>query len=460
MSTFSKDTYVKRREDLRAKMGSGKLLLLGNNESSMNYKDNCYHFVQDSTFLYYFGIDQPHLAALIDADNDEDVIFGNELSIDDIIWTGPLPTLRARAARVGASDVKPAADVSNHVDSKTLILPPYRAEHQIQLASILRCELSELDSKVSLDVLKIIADQRSLKTQEEINEMHKACTISGEAHRALMTNARPGMHEHHLVGIFEKVGKFYDVSTAYPTICSINGQVLHNHHHHNELKDGRLLLVDAGLYSPGRYAGDLTRTFPVSKTFSSKQKEVYNVVFESFMHAIEIAKPGMQFRELHLKTAEKITQGMIDLGLMKGNAEDAVADGAHTLFFPHGLGHFIGLDVHDLENFGEEHIGYLPELQKSKEFGLKSLRLGKSMKEGNAVTIEPGVYFIPELMDKKKADGLHKDFINYDKVDEYRDFGGVRLEDNFVMRKDGFEKLGEYLARSVDEIEALRAKAF
>jgi len=458
--TFSTDTYRERRAQLRQKMGGGKLLLLGNEESSMNYKDNCYHFVQDSTFLYYFGIDQPGLSAIIDADSNEDIIFGNELSIDDIIWTGPLPTLRARAARVGASDVKSPNELSKSLSNSTLILPPYRPEHSIKMTKMFGCGLDELDSKVSLDLLKIISEQRTLKTEEEIEQMHEACTISGEAHRTVMRSARAGMNEHHLVGIFQKLGKFYDAETAYPIICTVNGQVLHNHHHHNELKKGDLLLIDAGLYSSGRYAGDLTRTFPVDKTFTSRQKDIYQVVYDGFIHAIDIAKPGMLFRDLHLRTAAKMTEGLIDLGLMKGDPEEAVANGAHTLFFPHGLGHLIGLDVHDMENFGEEHIGYLPELQKSKEFGLKSLRLGKALQENYTVTIEPGIYFIPELMDKKKADGLHMDFINYDKVDQYRDFSGIRLEDNFVMRKEGFDKLGKHLARSIEGIEELRAEAY
>ncbi len=460
MIAFNSETYKIRRTLLRKNMGSGKLLLLGNEESSMNYRDNCYRFVQDSTFLYYFGINQPGLFGLIDADSGTDIIFGNELSIEDIIWTGQLPTLRGRAESVGVNKVVAPSLIDQYVNNSTLYLPPYRPEHEIKLSNLLNKELQDLNAGVSLDVLLHISNQRTIKSEEEILEMHQACNISGEAHRALMKSASTEMYEHHLVGIFEKIGMNHDVHTAYPTICTINGQVLHNHHYNNKLASGKLVLVDGGLHSKGGYAGDLTRTFPVDSKFTSKQKDIYNIVLEGFMHAVKIAKPGMLFRDLHLQTAVRMTEGLIGLGLMKGNAEDAVADGAHTLFFPHGLGHLIGLDVHDLENFGEEHIGYLPDLKKSKEFGLKSLRLGKSLQEGYTVTVEPGLYFIPELMVKKQADGLHKDFINYDKVEEYSDFGGVRIEDDFVMRKEKFEKLGEYLERTVDEIEELRAEAF
>ena len=460
MIPFSTDTYKIRRQYLRQRMGSGKLFLMGNEESSMNYKDNCYRFVQDSTFLYYFGINQPGLYAMIDAEGGEDIIFGNELSIDDIIWTGPLPTLKERAESVGVLKVRPPHEIKNQIDKSTLFLPPYRPEHRFKINEIFDVPFEQIDEKISLDLLLMISEQRSIKSEEEINQMHEACTFSGEAHKALMRSATSEMYEHQLVGIFEKVGMDRNVHTGYPTICSINGQVLHNHHYHNKLKKGRLVLVDGGLNSSGGYAGDLTRTFPVDVAFTSRQKDIYNVVYEGFMHAVDIGKPGMLFRDLHLQTAVRLTEGMIALGIMKGNAEDAVADGAHTLFFPHGLGHLIGLDVHDLENFGEEHIGYLPDLQKSKEFGLKSLRLGKAMKEGYTVTIEPGIYFIPELMAKKKADGLHSDFINYEKVAQYSDFGGIRLEDNFVMRSSGFEKLGNYLARSIEEIEEHRRQAY
>ncbi|MEE9373952.1 MAG: aminopeptidase P family protein [Saprospiraceae bacterium] len=459
MMTFNSDTYKRRRDILRQKMGTGQLLILGNDESSMNYKDNCYRFVQDSTFIYYFGINQPGLSAIINA-NGDDVVFGHELSIDDIIWTGPLPTLKERAERVGVRTVKKPDELSSSIGKKTFFLPPYRPEHQIKLSRLINKPIEQLEALISLDLLLTISAQRSIKTEEEIDQMHEACTFSGEAHRALMTSAHPGMREHHLVGIFENIGMDHNVHTSYPTICTINGQTLHNHYYNNELADGKLVLVDGGLHSKGGYAGDLTRTFPVSKSFTTKQKDIYNVVYEGFIHAINIARPEMLFRDLHLRTAVKLAEGLISLGLMKGNAEEAVADGAHTLFFPHGLGHLIGLDVHDLENFGEEHIGYFPDLKKSKEFGLKSLRLGKAMQKGYTVTIEPGIYFIPELMNKKEAEGLHKEFINYDKVYEYQDFGGIRLEDNFVMREYGFEKLGEYLARTVDEVEELRAEAY
>ena len=459
MHLFDTEIYKKRRDQLKRNIGKGKILFLGNDNSSINYKDNYYNFRQDSTFLYYFGLSESRLSATIDIDKNEEIIFGNELTIDDIIWIGPLPTLAEMAKKVGIDETKATDKLGEYIDTSFLYLPPYRPEHQIKLSRLFSKSIEDIHKDFSADLIMTISDQRVVKSHQEIQEMHKACSYSAEMHLALMRSAKAGMKEHELVGIIEKVGMDHNVFLSYTPICTINGQTLHNHYYGNTLSEGDMVLVDAGLDSPMYYAGDLTRTFPVSKKFTSVQKDMYDVVYQAFMHAVEAAKPGMLFKDLHLSTSAKLAEGLKEIGLIKGNPQDAVIDGAHTMFFQCGLGHLIGLDVHDMENFGEEYIGYTVDLKKSDEFGLKSLRLGKALQEGYTVTIEPGLYLIPELMDKKKAEGLHRDFINYDLLEKFRDFGGIRLEDNFVIRKDGAELLGMPLARTSSEIEEIRYEA-
>lgn len=428
----------------------------GNDNSPMNYKDNYYHFRQDSTFLYYFGLNQPGLSALIDLDSGKEIIFGDELTIADIIWAGPLPTLKEMADKVGIQHVEPVKNIPKFLKKETLYLPPYRHEHTAKIAHYFSKDLDSANLEYSVELIAVISDQRIVKSKEEISEMHLACTYSAEMHLALLKGARPGMKEHELVAIAEKVGMDHNVRPSYTPICTVNGQTLHNHYYGNIIEEGQMVLVDAGLDSPRYYAGDLTRTFPVSKSFTPVQKDMYEVVYQAFMHAVEQAQPGVLFRDLHLSTSKVLLEGLKSMGLVKGDPQDAVDDGAHTAFFQCGLGHLIGLDVHDMENFGEEYIGYSADLKKSNVFGLKSLRLGKLLQKDYTVTIEPGLYFIPQLFDKKRSEGLHKDFIKYDTLEKFKNFGGIRLEDNFVIRDEGAELLGTPLARTSTEIEELR----
>jgi Xaa-Pro aminopeptidase len=230
---------------------------------------------------------------------------------------------------------------------------------------------------------------------------------------------------------------------------------LHNHYHGNILQEGQLVLGDFGAQNGMCYAGDITRTCPVSPTFTEVQKSIYEIVLKAEVDSIKACKAGVKYKDIHLDAAKIIASGLKEMGLMKGNVEEAVAQGAHALFFPHGLGHHIGLDVHDMEDLGEQHIGYDAETQRSDQFGTKYLRLGKRLETGNVITVEPGIYFIPELIDKWKGDGMHTDYINYDALNAFRDFGGIRIEDNILINETNSTILGDPIPKTVTEIESL-----
>ena len=454
MNTFSRETYVARRNALKKKLGKGRVLLLGNDESSMNYKDNWYHFRQDSTFLYYFGLDQPGLAAIIDIDSDEEIIFGDELTIEDIIWTGRLPKLSDLAESVGVSKTVPSSKLIKYSSGDLLYLPPYRAEHSVKIGAMLGMKPRKVDKRYSNKLIRAITQQRLYKSEEEVDQMNQAVIISNRMHLEVMKHTRPGLKEHELVAVAAKVAYDHNVHFAYPPILTKHGEVLHNHYHGNTLEFGDLVLFDGGTESTMRYAGDITRTFPVNGKFDSRQRALYDIVYKSFKEAVDALKPGIRFLDIHLLAAKEIVDGLKEMGIMKGNSDDAVHTGAHTMFFQCGLGHLIGLDVHDMENFGEENIGYTNELKKSTKFGLKSLRLGRELEKGFAVTVEPGIYIVPELIDLRRSQNKYKDFINYDELEKYRDFGGIRLEDNFVITHSGSKLLGIEMPQTAEEIEA------
>lgn len=459
---FPKATYRQRREVLRQQIGSGLILLMGNEESSMNYKDNTYAFRQDSTFLYYFGLDVAGLVAVIDADSGEELIFGNELTIDDIIWTGTLPTVREMAAEVGVPNTKPYANIDAYV-KKTLdagrtvhILKPYRPENRIKLAEWLAVPVNEVEYKVSLPLIKAVVAQRSHKEAAEVAEIEKAVSISVDMHLAAIQHTRPGMKEYEVAAKVEEVALAHNGRLAYPTILTVHGEVLHNHYHGNTIEEGHMVLVDAGAENDMHYAGDLTRTFPAGRKFTSRQAEVYNAVLASMDHAISLLRPGITYMEIHRQANVKLLEGLKAIGLVKGNPEEAVAAGAHTMFFQCGLGHMMGMDVHDMEDLGEQYLGYTDTLVKRTDFGWKSLRLGRELQEGFVLTVEPGVYIIPELIDRWAAEKKLDAFINYELLDKYRDFGGIRIEDNFLITANGHQLLGKYLPKTLKEIEELR----
>lgn len=459
---FDISTYTTRRKELIAQMESGLVLLLGNEESPMNYTDNIYPFRQDSTFLYYVGIDHPHLAVLLDVEEEKVTLFGDDPTIDEVVWMGPQPSLAGQAAEVGINQTASYAALADHLkkalekDRPVHYLPPYRHDMQIRLHRWLDRSLEEVQTKASLPLIKAVVAQRSLKSEAELQEMEKAIAISGAMHEAAMKAARPGIREAHLAGIVEGIAVAAGGHLAYPIIMTINGQTLHNHSHDNELAAGRLVLGDFGAETSMHYAGDITRTFPVDSKFSGRQREIYQIVLDAQLAALAYLKPGHRFLDAHLLAARTITDGLKGLGLMKGDTEEAVQQGAHALFFPHGLGHMIGLDVHDMENLGEEYVGYSENVSRSEQFGLRSLRFAKAMQAGHVLTVEPGIYFIPELIHQWKEEGKFKDFINYDKLDDYLDFGGVRIEDNAAITEDGYRLLGPPVPKSIEEVEALR----
>jgi Xaa-Pro aminopeptidase len=459
---FDRQVYIQRRKQLQSKLSNGLVLLLGNEDSSMNYKDNCFPFRQDSTFLYYIGIDQPGLAAIIDLDENKEILFGENASIDDIIWTGPQPLVQELAGSVGigASDnsakLATLLAAARKAQRPIHILPPYRPENKIKLSTWLDTPIAQLPQFISETLIRAVIAQREIKEDREILEMDKAVSISVDMHLAAIQNARPGMKEYELAAQVEAIALANDGRLSYPTILTINGQTLHNHYHGNTIQDGQMVLVDAGAETGMHYAGDLTRTFPAGKQFSTRQRELYTVVLDALDHAVSLLRPGIQYKEVHTQACIKLAEGLTAVGLMKGDATAAVATGAHTMFFQCGLGHMIGMDVHDMEDLGEPLVGYDDQLKKSTEFGWKSLRLGKALKAGFTLTVEPGIYIIPELIDRWKAEQKHTSFINYELLNDYRNFGGIRIEDNFVITDKGSKKLGKSLPKSLEEIEAMR----
>ncbi len=461
---FSKETYTARREVLRQSVSSGVILLLGNEEAGMNYRDNWYHFRQDSSFLYYIGLNQASLAAIIDIDENTTTVYGDELTVDDIVWTGPLPSIAAQASDAGIShtaahnEVIKALQTAQQKGRDIHFLPPYRDEHTVKLHHWLGLTVAEVADKASLPLIKAIVAQREIKTAEELVELDKAVDITSDMHLAAMKATKAGMMEYEVSGVVNSTALLNGAELSFPIILTTNGQTLHNHYHGNVIEEGRLLLCDSGAQTSNHYAGDMTRTFPVNGTFSQKQKEVYSVLLQSHEDAVAAMKPGVPYKEVHLLAARTIFDGLKQIGLTKGDTEEAVSQGVHALFFPHGLGHQMGMDVHDMENLGEVQVGY-DGAAKSTQFGLKSLRLGKALKEGFVLTVEPGIYLIPELIDIWRNEGKFMDFLNYDKLEGYKDFGGMRVEEDFVITADGSRRLGKKVATSIADIEAIRQEA-
>jgi len=456
---FSKEIYIRRREKLRKSVGYGLILLLGNDESPMNYADNGYHFRQDSTFLYFFGLNHPFLAGILDCDTGEDILFGNDLTVEDFVWMGPQPTLAIQALPVGIAKTRDLSSLvvlleeSRNKNRKIHFLPPYRAENKIKLFEWLRIHPNESKASASLELILGVVNQRNYKSAEEIAEIKHACDTSVDMHTLAMRMAQPGISEARIAAAVHETALAAGGDIAFPIIATINGQTLHNHYHGNTLKDGDLFLLDAGAETAMGYAGDLSSTIPVNGKFTSRQRDIYSICLDSHNTAISLLKPGIPFREVYFESARVIVRGLKDLGLMTGNVDDALQHGAHALFFPCGLGHMMGLDVHDMEDLGEVYVGYGGE-PKSTQFGIKSLRLGRKLEPGFVFTIEPGIYFIPELIDQWKANNHNSNFINFDKVEEYRTFGGLRNEEDFLITENGCELLGKPKPKSIEDVEA------
>ena len=454
MKLFSAETYRNRRETLKKAIGKGQIFFLGNHEAPMNYTDNTYRFRQDSSFLYYFGINLLGLSALIDIENNKEIIFGEEYTIDDIIWIGQQESLKSLAEKIGINNVISPSEINKYIQKTNLhFLPQYRFDNQILLGDLLGQKPSELQPSHAL--IHAVIDQRSIKTNEEIEEMTLAVNITRQMHIAAMIATKEGKMEYEVVGKILETMRAHNAELSYPVIFSINGQTLHNHYHGNEMLAGRLAINDSGCETEMGYAGDITRTIPVSGKFTSKQKDIYETVLSMEVLAIESLKPNLMYKDVHLSSNKILLENLKSLGLVNGNVEDMVAQGVGGLFMPHGLGHMIGMDVHDMEGLGENYVGYREGMERSTQLGLKSLRMAKELAAGHVITVEPGCYFIPELISKFKAEGKFKEYVNYSKLEEYLDFGGIRIEDNILITENGYQILGEPIPKTVAEVESV-----
>lgn len=457
---FPTTTYQTRRKHLIDQFDAGLILLMGNEMSSINYPDQHYPFRQDSTFLYYFGVDRPGLNGLIEVESGDSYLFGDEYTLDMLVWMGPQTTLAELAQDSGLERPVPSAELPGRLAEARQkgrsihFLPPYRPENKLRLQQWLGIDPIALGSAASVELIDAVIAQRSYKTDEEVAQMIMATDLSGQMHRAGMAATKPGLTEAAVMAEVYARAHAANSRPAYGIICSVHGEVLHNEHYDNLLTEDRLLLLDAGGESPLHYAGDITRTWPVSGRFTQQQRDVYQIVEKALTEVAAALRPGLPYREAHLKAAHLLFDGLKSLGLTQGDTSEAVAAGAHALFFPHGLGHHIGLDVHDMEDLGEDRVGYGPQMQRSGQFGLRSLRLGRPLEAGFALTVEPGLYFIPDLIDAWKAEGKAKDFIRFDKLEPYRNFGGIRLENDYLITADGARLLGDPIPLTVEEVES------
>lgn len=469
---FSKDVYARRRQTLVAKMADsaaegkrGIALFIGNTEAPAQYKDNCYKFRQDSTWLYFFGIDQPLYAAIIDLDNGNETIFANDVEIGDIIWMGPQPSVASIAASVGVEKSAPYTDLNAAV-AKVLaegrpvhFVKPSRYYNTMKIASLLGCGTDEVAGRFSLALTKAIISMRLVKEDCEIEAIDDACNLGYEMHTVARNSIIPGIIEQEIVGKMDGVTLSKGWGVSFPTILTQHGETLHNHLHDKIIEPGKLMVIDAGAESNVHYASDFTRTYPTSGKFTAKQREIYQIVCDCNEFAFSMTRPGISYREVHLKTMHLMLEELRALDIVRGDVQDMVEAGIAGLFMPHGLGHNMGLDVHDMEDYGENYVGYDDDQKRSSQLGLGSLRMARKLVPGNVITDEPGIYFIPALIEKWKSEKTDQGFVNYQKLESYYDFGGIRLEDDVLVTADGARRLGkERLPISPDDVEAAMAK--
>ena len=458
---FSKNVYIERRNQLKKDVTSGLILLLGNKEVGFNYPANTYSFRQDSNFLYFFGLNQPDIAGVIDVDLNKDYIFGNDVDMDDIIWMGFQPSIKDRASKVGIEHTAPLLSLFEMITEaikkgrKIHFVAPYRAHITMLLADLLGVKYTNIKNYVSIELIKAIVKQRSIKSEMEVIEIEKAIETAYLMHTTAMKMAKAGIYEREIAGVMEGIAIAAGGPVSFPVILSINGQTLHNHYHGNQLAEGRMMVADAGCETEMNYCSDITRTVPVGGKFNQRQQDIYSIVLEANMKVIENIKPGHPYRDMHFLSAKVIAEGLKNLGLMKGNMDDAIQQGAHAMFYPHGLGHMLGMDVHDMEGLGENYVGYDDEIKRSSIFGTAFLRLGRKLQPGFVLTVEPGIYFIPALIDQWKAEKKFMDFINYDAVESFKDFGGIRIEDDILVTETRNRVLGKPIPKSIKDVEAM-----
>ena len=462
---FKSKVYIKRRQELKEKVKRGVILFIGNDESQVLIRDTVHKFRQNSNFLYYWGLNEPGLAALIDIGTGKEILFGHDLSTEEIVWEGEQKKLADKAKLIGVDETVEVSTLKNVLADfrkkrKRIHFLPQHLDNNIgKISDLLNISIKQVAQRHSVELTKAVISQRLIKSKIEIAEIEKALKISYKLHTSAMQKTKHGKYEYEIVKGMEKILTSKGSRWAYLPIFTIRGERLHNHHYNNKMKKGDLVINDSGAESPnGLYSSDITRSFPVSGAFTKKQKGIYEIVLKSQLAAIQAIKPGVTFLEIHLLTAKIIAEGLKKLGLMKGDVDNAVKAGAHALFFPHGLGHMMGLDVHDMEDLGEDYIGYDDKIKRSDQFGLAYLRFAKELQSGHVLTVEPGIYFIPQLIKQWQSENKFKEFINYDEVNEYLDFGGVRIEDNILVTKNSHRVLGKPIPKTVKEIESLMNK--
>ena len=461
---FSKNTYVERRARLRQLVGHGLIVLMGNNESPMNYPSNTYKFRQDSSFLYFFGQHRDGLVGVIDADSGAETLLGDEIDIDDIVWYGEVTSVVQMAEECGVAHTAPMAALTEMVAQaqkagrKVHVLPPYRHETMIRLHDLLDIHPSQQRDAASQELIQAVIQLRLVKSAEEIEELERAAAIGYEMHTTAMRLCRPGVTEAYIGGVLDGIAASHGSMVSFQSIVSMHGEILHGYPSARPLEAGRLLLCDAGAETREHYCSDHTRTTPISGTFTQRQKDIYNIVVDCHDLALTHARPGVRWWDVHYDVCRLMTNRLKDLGLMKGDTEAAVQAGAHALFLPHGLGHAMGMDVHDMEGLGQTFVGYDEETRPSTQFGTASLRFARRLEEGHVVTDEPGIYFIPALIDLWRKEGTNAEFLCFDEIEKYKDFGGIRIEDDVLITKDGCRFLGEKrIPYHVDEVEAFLA---
>ena len=462
---FDSRTYTERRRILREKVGSGLILFFGNNNAPCNYPANGYTFRQDSSFLYYFGQERDGLVGIIDADSGQEWLLGDDIDIEDIIWTGFVPSVHDLAAQSGVGSSAPLAQLPIMLSKargrgqKIHFLPPYRHDHMIQIADLMDMHPLQTRAAASVDLIKAVVCMRSIKSDAEVSEIERAMAIGYKMHTAAMKACRPGVTEKSIGGLMEGIAMAEGAKVSFNSIVSMHGEIFHGDPSLKPLETGRLLLVDAGAETVNNYCSDNTRTMPVSGKFTDRQRDIYSIVCACHDLTIEKARPGLKWMDMHLDVCRLMTDRLKDLGLMKGNTDDAVRAGAHAMFLQHGLGHMMGMDVHDMEGLGQIYVGFDDEVRPSDQFGTDCLRCGRRLQPGFVMTDEPGIYFIPALIDKWKAEKMHTEFINYDKLEEYRDFGGIRIEDDILITEDGCRVLGkDMIPYMPDDVEAFMAQ--
>ncbi|HSK11119.1 MAG TPA: aminopeptidase P family protein [Vicinamibacterales bacterium] len=458
---FDAKVYAERRQGLQKQFEDGLLLFVGNADAPMNYAANAYPFRQDSSFLYYWGVNDPGLVAVLDVDEGRHTIFGDDFTVDDIVWRGPQPTVAERAARAGVADTAPLDALPRVLNEairagrRVRFLPQYRADNAQLIERLTGIRAEAINEHASTALVHAIVAQRACKSAEEVAEIERALETGHDMQVLAMKMARPGVYEREVAGAMAGLVESRGLSLAFPIIFSVRGETLHNHYHGNRMEAGQMAVNDSGCESPLHYACDITRTIPIGGRFEGPQRDLYQSVLRAQKKAIAAVRPGVKFRDVHLLACRSLAEDLKVMGLMKGDLDAAIEQGAHGMFFQCGLGHMMGLDVHDMEGLGEQHVGYDQTVQRSTQFGLKSLRMARPLEPGMVMTVEPGVYMIPVLMDRWRAEGRYADFLDYDAIERFRAFGGIRVEDDVLVTEDGNRILGRPIPIEMEEVEAL-----